>query len=45
MTDWMDDRERIAALVEDVMANWHDSVERVAGDARQKRYRLAESGR
>ncbi|WP_347756630.1 hypothetical protein [Agrococcus sp. ProA11] len=32
MTDWMDDRERIAGLVEDVMANWHDSVERVAGE-------------
>lgn len=32
MTDWMDDRERIAALVEDVMANWHDSVERVSGE-------------
>lgn len=32
MTDWMDDRERIAALVEDVMANWHDSVERVPGE-------------
>lgn len=32
MTDWIDDRERIAALVEDVMANWHDSVERVPGE-------------
>lgn len=32
MADWMDDRERIAALVEDVMANWHDAVERVPGE-------------
>lgn len=32
MADWMDERERIAALVEDVMANWHDSVERVPGE-------------
>ncbi|GEK78954.1 hypothetical protein [Agrococcus baldri] len=32
MTDWMEDRERIAAQVEDVMAGWHDSVERVPGE-------------
>lgn len=32
MTDWLEDRERIAAQVEDVMAGWHDSVERVPGE-------------
>ncbi|WP_072314049.1 hypothetical protein [Agrococcus sp. Marseille-P2731] len=32
MSDWLDDRERIAARVEDVMAGWHDTVERVAGE-------------
>lgn len=32
MTDWLEDRERIAALVEDVMTGWHDSVERVPGE-------------
>lgn len=32
MTDWLEDRERIAAQVEDVLAGWHDSVERVPGE-------------
>ncbi|WP_206447144.1 hypothetical protein [Agrococcus sp. KRD186] len=32
MTDWLEDRERIAAHVEDVMAGWHDTVERVPGE-------------
>lgn len=33
MTDWLEDRERIAAHVEDVLAQWHDTVERVPGEA------------
>ncbi|SFS15198.1 hypothetical protein SAMN04487783_1987 [Agrococcus baldri] len=32
MTDWLEDRERIAAHVEDVMSGWHDTVERVPGE-------------
>lgn len=32
MTDRTEDRERIAAQVEDLLAGWHDDVERVAGD-------------
>ncbi len=32
MTDWLEERERIAAHVEDVLAGWHDSVERVPGE-------------
>ena len=32
MTDWHEDRERLAAQVEDLMAGWHDSVERVPGE-------------
>lgn len=32
MTDWQEDRERLAAQVEDLMAQWHDSVERVPGE-------------
>lgn len=32
MTDWLEDRERLAALVEDLLASWHDSVERLPGE-------------
>ncbi|WP_306231705.1 hypothetical protein [Agrococcus beijingensis] len=32
MTDWLEDRERLAAHVEDLLAGWHESVERVAGE-------------
>jgi hypothetical protein len=32
MTDWTEERERLAALVEDILAGWHESVERVAGE-------------
>jgi hypothetical protein len=32
MTDWLEDRERIAAHAEDVLAGWHDSVERLPGE-------------
>src|SRR5690606_8698474 len=32
MTDWLEDRERIAAHAEDVLAGWHDTVERVPGE-------------
>ena len=32
MTDWTEERERLAALVEDILAGWHESVERVPGD-------------
>ena len=32
MTDWTEERERLAALVEDILAGWHESVERVPGE-------------
>ena len=32
MTDWQEERERLAALVEDILASWHESVERVPGE-------------
>jgi hypothetical protein len=32
MTEWHEERERLAALVEDLLASWHESVERVPGD-------------
>lgn len=32
MTDWLEDRERLAAQVEDIMASWHETVERVPGE-------------
>lgn len=32
MTDWLEDRERIASHAEDVLAGWHDTVERVPGE-------------
>lgn len=32
MTDWQEERERLAALVEDILASWHESVERVTGE-------------
>lgn len=32
MTDWQEERERLAALVEDILASWHGSVERVPGE-------------
>ncbi|GAA1420683.1 hypothetical protein [Agrococcus citreus] len=32
MTDWQEERERLAALVEDILASWHESVERVIGE-------------
>lgn len=32
MTDLQEERERLAALVEDILASWHESVERVPGE-------------
>ncbi|MGM1029460.1 MAG: hypothetical protein ACQEWM_06235 [Actinomycetota bacterium] len=32
MSDWQEERERLAALVEDILASWHESVERVPGE-------------
>ncbi|SDR75547.1 hypothetical protein [Agrococcus carbonis] len=32
MTAWHEERDRLAAQVEDLMAGWHDSVERVPGE-------------
>lgn len=32
MTDWQEERERLAALVEDILASWHESVERLIGE-------------
>lgn len=32
MSDWHEDRERLAAQVEDILAGWHESVERVPGE-------------
>ena len=32
MTDWTEERERLASLVEDILASWHESVERVPGE-------------
>ncbi|MET4099625.1 hypothetical protein ABIB37_001862 [Agrococcus sp. UYP10] len=32
MTDWTEERERLASLVEDILAGWHESVERVPGE-------------
>lgn len=32
MTEWHEDRERLAAQVEDLLAGWHESVERVPGE-------------
>ena len=32
MTEWHEERERLAALVEDLLASWHESVERVPGE-------------
>ncbi|MCR8671443.1 hypothetical protein [Agrococcus sp. HG114] len=32
MNEWHEDRERLAAQVEDILAGWHESVERVPGD-------------
>lgn len=32
MNEWHEDRERLAAHVEDILAGWHESVERVPGE-------------
>lgn len=32
MIDWTEERERLGALVEDILAGWHESVERVPGE-------------